>query len=143
MSKYKFDLSPETKNTVEWMLGRYHEDNRQLEEYKKDMIPSATASYSLSAGCSSGGTSNPTEDVGIKMVTSPYILWTERNCSAIGRVLDKLDKTDNDLIDLVYWKKSYNIVGAGLKVGLAKSDAYTHVNNILGLMALEIGIVSI
>jgi len=143
MSKYKFDLSPEVKVTVEWTLGRYHEDKRELERYKNDLIPSATAGYSLSGGTSKGGTSNPTENIGIKLATSPYILWTERNCAAVERVLGMLDDSDKRLIDLVYWKRAYGIVGAGTKVGLAKTDAYKHINNILGLLALEMGCVNI
>ena len=143
MSKYKFDLAPAVKTTVEWVLGRYHEDKRELERYKTDLIPSATASYSVSSGTSKGGTSNPTESVGIRMVTSPYIFWTERNCTAVERVLSMLDDTDKELIDLVYWKRTYGIVGAGAKVGLGKTDAYKHINNILGLLALEMGIVNI
>ena len=143
MSKYKFDLVPEVKTTVEWTLGRYHEDKRELEKYKNALIPSATPNYSAAGGTSKGGTSNPTESIGIRMLTSPYILWTERNCAAVERVLGMLDETDKQLIELVYWKRTYGITGAGAKVGYAKTEAYTHVNNILGLLALEMGIVSI
>lgn len=143
MSKYRFDLTKEVKDTVEWILGRYHEDKRQLEIYKNDMMPSVTQGYSHATGVSGGGVSNPTESIGMKMVTSPYILWTERNCSAIDRVLDRLSETDKQLINLVYWEKTYNVIGAGKKVGLEKTDAYKHINNILGLLALEIGIVNI
>lgn len=143
MSKYKFDLTSEVKATVEWILGRYHEDKRQLEIYKNDMMPSVTAGYSLTSGVSGGGVSNPTESIGMKMATSPYIHWTERNCSAIERVLDGLSEIDRNLIDLVYWKKSYNIMGAGFRVGLSASKAYAHINNILGLVAMEIGVVNI
>jgi len=143
LSKYKFDLSIQAKDTVEWLLERYHEDKRQLEQYKTDMIPSPTASYSQTGGTSGGDVSNPTESIAIRIVTSPYILWTERNCKAIERVLNQLSDTDKQLIDLVYWKKTYNVIGAGKKIGLEKSDAYAHINNVLGLMALEIGIVNI
>ncbi len=143
MSKYKFDLALEVKTTVEWTLGRYHEDKRELERYKNDLIPSATAGYSLSGGVSKGSTSNPTESVGIRMASSPYILWTERNCTAIERVLGMLDDTDKRLIELVYWKKAYTIIGAGAKVGLKEHATYTRINNILGLIALEMGLVNI
>jgi len=143
MSKYKFDLVPEVKNIIEWQLEHYHEYKKQLEQYKNDMIPSPTASYSLAGGTSGGSTSNPTENIGLRMATNQYILFTEQSIRAITRTLERLDKTDLDLIDLVYWKRGYNISGAGLKVGLSVSKSYQHINTILGLIALEMGYVNI
>lgn len=142
MSKYKFDLTTKAKTTVEWILERYHEDKRELEIYKRDEMPAITQGYSQTSGVSSSNISNPTANVAIRIATSPYILWTERNTSAIDRVLDKLSDTDKNLIDLVYWKKSHNVIGAGKKVGLSPSKAYVHINNILGMLALEIGVVN-
>lgn len=143
MSKYKFVLAPKVRGFVEWQLERYHEDKKQLELYKTDMIPSATASYSLTGGVSNGSVSNPTENIGLKMLTNPYILSTERSCLAIERVLCKLNETDKQLIDLVYWKRAYTIVGAGDKIGLSQRAVYQHINNVLGLIALEMGLVNI
>lgn len=143
MSKYRFDLAPKVKGIVEWHLEHYHEDKAQLESLKNEMVPSPTQDYSLTAGVSGGRQGSPTENAGIKIATNSYILATERNIKAIDRALDRLDKVDKQLIDLVYWKKAYTIVGAGMKVGLAKSDAYKHVNYILGLVALEMGLVNI
>lgn len=143
MSKYKFVLAPKVRGFVEWQLERYHEDKKQLEQFKNDLIPSATASYSLAGGVSNGSVSNPTESIGIKMVTSPYILSTERSCLAIERVLDGLNETDKKLIDLVYWKRAYTITGAAIKLHMGERTGYNHINNILGLIALEMGLVNI
>ncbi len=143
MSKYKFVLAPKVRGFVEWQLERYHEDKKQLELYKKDMIPSNTPSYSLVGGVSNGSTSNPTESFGIKMVTSPYILSTERSCMAIEKVLDGLSETDRRLIDLVYWKRAYTITGAAIKLHMSEKTGYNHINGILGLIALEMGLVNI
>ena len=107
------------------------------------MIPSTTASYSLAGGVSNGSVSNPTEIVGIKMVTSPDILSTERSCIAMENALLHCDDVDMKLIDLIYWKQSYTVIGAGITIGLEKSSTYQCVNAILGRIAIEMGLVNI
>lgn len=143
MSKfYKFDLTPQVKGFVEWQLEHYREDKRELEEYKRDAIPSATPAYSLVGGCSHG-VSRTTEDVAVRIETNVYVERLERSCKAIERVLSHLCETDMKLIDLVYWKRSHTIEGAGIAVGLSKSVTYRHVNAILGLVAKEMGLISV
>lgn len=143
MSKYKFVLAPKVRGFVEWQLERYNEDKKQLEQYKNDMIPSVTASYSPTGGIGGGGTSNPTESIGLKISTNPYILSTERSCRAIERALSHCDDVDMRLIDLIYWKQSYTVAGAGEKVGLTRSPTFARVNKILCRIALEMGLVNI
>jgi RinA family phage transcriptional activator len=143
MSKYSFALAHEIRSTVEWKLEHYHEDKKQLEQYKRDMIPSTTQSYSQTGGVTKGSTSNPTESITVRMASSAYILETERTIQAIDRVLAICDSTDSQLIDLVYWQRSYSIEGASLKVGLTKTPAYNRINNILCQIALELGYVSV
>jgi RinA family phage transcriptional activator len=140
LSKYKFDLAPKVNGFVEWQLEHYHEDKSQLEQYKNDMIPSATASYSLTGGTYSGSPGNPTERIGIKIATSPYILMTERSVKAIDVALKKCDETDKQLIELIYWKRSYTVTGAGHVIGLSQTGTYGRVNKILRLIALEMGL---
>ena len=127
---------------VEWQLEHYHEDKRQLEQYKAEMIPSPVQSYSLTAGCSHG-VSRTTENVAERIVTNQYVVQTERSCQAIERVINRLDDTDKQLVDLIYWKQSYTVEGAGMKLHLGRTSTYQHVNNILCSIALEMGYVSI
>lgn len=143
MSKYTFSLSQHVKDWVEWRLIHYHEDKRQFEEYRNDMIPNATPSYSLTGGVQGGYISKPTENSAMRMVTSQYLLIIEQTVSAIDRVLNCCDKTDIDLIDLVYWKRSHTVPGAGMIVSLSRSEAYYRINNILCLLALEMGYVNL
>ena len=143
MSRYKFSLTPKIRGFVEWQLEHYHEDKKQLEQYKNDMIPSATAGYSLTGGVSRGSVSQPTENTAVKMATSPYVMAAEKSCRDIERALERFDGIDMQLIDLVYWKRSYNIMGAGLVIGLSQRATYKHINNILCTVALEMGLVNI
>lgn len=140
--KYKFALNDKVKGYIEWQLVHYHEDKKQLEEYKADLMPSVTPGYSQTGGIRSG-VSNPTERNGLMLATNPYILTTERNIRAISRVLDKCTDSEKTMVDLVYWKQSYTISGAGKKCHYGKTAAYEHINDILCRVALEMGLVSI
>lgn len=143
MSKYKFSLNSKIKSEIEWQLEHYPEDRRQLEQFKADMIPSATASYSLTGGVSGSHTHRNTEDVATRIVSNQYIRYTEWWCCGIAKALSHFDANDMALIDLVYWKRTHTPVGAGYKVGMTRSTAYDHINSILCAIALEVGKVSI
>lgn len=141
--RYKFNLPPEIKSTVEWQLRYYREDKRQLNEIKRDMIPSGVQGYSLTAGVDGGEATRTTEDIAMKMVSAPYIRRLEITIDAIDRALERMDETDKKLIELVYWRKEYTPEGAGLIVGISRSAVYLRLNKILGLIAFELGYVSV
>ena len=141
--RYKFDLSPQIKNTVEWHLRDFKEDRRQLESLKADLIPSPTKSISPTGGLSGGLPGRDTENVAMTIMSSPYIRRIEITCEGIERAMKRMDETDKKLIDLVYWKQEYTVEGAGMKIGLSKSAAYQRINKILGSIAYELGYVSI
>ena len=141
--RYKFSLPSEIKATVEWQLRYYREDKRQLNEIKRDMIPSGVQGYSLTAGVDGGESTRTTEDIAMKMVSAPYIRRLEITIDAIDRALERMDETDKKLIELVYWRKEYTPEGAGLIVGISRSAVYLRLNKILGLIAFELGYVSV
>lgn len=141
--RYKFSLPPEIKATVEWQLRYYREDKRQLNEIKRDMIPSGVQGYSLTAGVDGGEATRTTENIAMKMVSAPYIRRLEITIDAIERALERMDDIDKKLIELVYWRKEYTPEGAGLIVGISRSAVYLRLNKILGLIAFELGYVSV
>ena len=141
MSRRKYALHPRIRGYVEWQLEHYHEDKRQLAEYKAAMMPSVTPNYSLAPGGS--GISNPTEQAAIRLTTSTYILSLERGISAVDRVLSQLDDNDKALINLIYWQRSYTVVGAAAKIGWSSAQAYRRLNKILCLVALEEGLINV
>ena len=140
--RYRFSLNSKIKGYIEWQLEHYHEDKKQLEQYRASLMPSGTHKYSPTAGVKTG-VSTPTEDIAIRLATDPYILTTERNINAITRVLEKCDDTDIKLIELYYWKQTHTLVGAAGKAGLTKSPAYERINRIICMTALEMGLVNI
>ena len=140
MSKYKFSLSGQIRGYIEWQLEHFKEDKRQLEQYKNEIMQQGAINYS--AAPSHSGISNPTEKAGILLTSSPYILTTERNIQAIEKVLERCDKADLTLIDLIYWRRTHTVEGAGMKVNYSRRTAYRKINSIICMVALEMGLVS-
>ncbi|MGN0627464.1 MAG: hypothetical protein ACI4IT_05840 [Oscillospiraceae bacterium] len=140
MSKYLFNLPPKIKRYIEYELEHFNENKRWLKETEDNMMPRITPTLSFVGG--GGGVNKSTEKTAIKIASSIYIRRTEENIRALERVFNKLDNTDKMLIELVYFRKTHTVIGAGLKVNLDKSAAYRHINNILGLIALEMGLIT-
>lgn len=138
--KYKFSLNEKVKGIVEWELEHYKESKSELEREKANIIPSAVPSYNAMPG--SHEPSRQTEQIALKIATSAYISRLEKSVNAIESIVSKLDTTDKKLIELVYWQRSYNIVGAGIKVGLSQAQAYRRINGILCVLAVELGFVT-
>ena len=141
MGKYKYSLNEKIKGYVEFQLAHYNEIKRDLDREKDAMMPSTVAKYGIGGGHGSDA-SRTTENIGLRMVTSPYIRNLEQTADALGRVIGKLDDTDLKLVDLVYWKGSYTVEGAAMIAGIGKSAAYSRINDILGRAAIELGCVN-
>ena len=140
--KYKFSLSLGIKRTVEWHLEHYPEDKRELEAYKRSLIPSPTQSISPTAGVSGGEPHRSTEDIVLRIISSPYIRMLEITCKAIEEALSAEDDTTRKLVELIYWRREYTVEGAGAKLCMSKNSAYRRINNVLARIALEMGYVS-
>ena len=137
--RYKFTVTGKIRDFVEWQLTHYWENTKQLEQYKMDMIPSPTPSYSLTGGGGGNSESRPSEQLVLRMVTDRYIVETTRIVESIKSVLEHTSDDDLRLIDLVYWKQTYSIEGAGMILNMSKSTAYRRVNDILTAIAVELG----
>lgn len=141
--RYKYSVPTGIRNAVEWHLEHYPEDKRQLEQYKREMIPSPTQSYSLTAGVDGGEAHRSTEEVALRIASAQYVRMLEITCTAVEKALKAEDEIGRKLVSLVYWRKEYTIEGAGLKLHVSKSSAYRKINKIISRVAYEIGYVSI
>lgn len=141
MGRYKYSLNEKIKGYVEFQLAHYNEIKRDLGREKDAMMPSTVAKYGA-GGVHGSEASRTTENIGLRMATSPYIRNLELTAAALGRVISTLDETDLKLVDLVYWKGSYTVEGAAMIAGIGKSAAYTRINDILGRAAIELGCVN-
>lgn len=134
-------LQPRIRDFVAWQLEHYQQNRQQLEEVKRDMIPSATPKYAPSGGHSNEA-SRSTEDIALQITSSVYVQHLERTVKAIEAVISKLDSTDTQLISLVYFQGSYTVTGAAQIVNLSQAAAYNHINSVLTAIALELGLIN-
>lgn len=137
--KYRYRLPSEIKAVAEWQLQRYPQDKAQLANL--DVVNAPISRYGGTAVHHSG-TSRPTEDTALLMVSTPYILRMETGVKAVDRALSDADQTDRALVDMVFWKQSHNVEGAALAAHIAKSAAFVRINTILGAVAYWMGYLS-
>lgn len=134
-------LQPRIRDFVAWQLEHYHDNKRQLEEIRCEMIPSPTPTYGGS-GSHSNEAHRTTEDVALQISSSAYLRNLEQTVRAIDYVVARLDETDLKLLGLVYFKGTYTVDGAAQIVNLSRRAAYNHINNVLVAVAMELGLVN-
>ena len=61
----------------------------------------------------------------------------------IRYVVDRLDMTDLQLVELVYFKGTHTVEGAAIIVGLSRTAAFNHINKVLTAVALELGLINV
>lgn len=136
-------LSPRVRGFIEWRLEHYREDKRILQEYRAELLPSNTARYGLEAAGGHGGNGRPTEAMGVKLTTNPYILELERAVAAVEHVTGRLSPERLRLVELVYWRGTHTIEGAAAALHVSRRTAYRWANEILTAVALELGYTAI
>lgn len=142
MSKTISTLNPRVRGFVEWRLEHYREDKRALGEYRAQLMPSNTPRYSLTPGGGSD-TGRPTEEIAARLAMNPYILELERAIDAIDHVLTRLPADKMRLVDLVYFRGTHTVSGAGEALHLSRRTAYRYVNEVLTAIAAELGYTSV
>lgn len=136
--KCKSTLTRELKGYIEFALRHYCERQRELEQYRADMMPSHTTHID-GIGAMGGKTTDITADTALRLATDTYILRAEMNCRAITCALTGIDDTDQKLIGLVYWKSTHTPEGAAQVANISTSQAYRRLNRILYRIAVEMG----
>lgn len=114
------------KNFVELQLEKSR-DSRLIEARRKYLISQAK------------GSEDPVATAALMIVNDAYLCNADLTSWAIKSVLDALDPIDQRLIDLLYFKRSHTVTGAGLEVGLSKTQAYQHRNAIITQIARKLG----
>lgn len=136
----KYSLPPKIRGIVEYQLEHYYDSRRELKDAERDMMPSNTPKYSLDpAGHSEA--SRTTENVAIKIMASKYLVEIEKTVNAVEHITSRLSTEDYKLIDLVFFKGTHTITGAGLSLNMSQRTAYRHVDAILTELARELGLI--
>lgn len=142
IAKYNFTLAPALRDFIEWQLEYYHDNKRQLNSFKENMIPSQISQYGHKAGSSFDSEKRPTEDITIRR-NPEYIMEQERIINAIESVLTKLSESDMEIIRLKYWSGELTPDGIALMLNIDKSTLYYRLNNIMVEIARRLGLVNI
>ena len=135
-------LQPRVRDFVAWQLEHYQINRAQLESIKRDLIPSPTPTCGGSEGRSIEA-HRTTEDITIQISSSAYVRQLEQTVAAIRYVVDRLDMTDLQLVELVYFKGTHTVEGAAIIVGLSRTAAFSHINKVLTAVALELGLINV
>lgn len=142
MSKYKYTLPHNIRKMCEYQLRHYKRDKKELDEYKAQFLPSMAVNYD-SLHVSGGTEQRQVEDSVIRMTTSAHVLHLEKSISAVEHALALCDNVDLRIIELVDFRRSHSVIGAGAEVGLTEVPAYNRRNRILMDIALEMGYVDL
>ena len=127
------------KDYIIYELQMYHENKRQLEEYKRDILEGKD--YTVSDMPRGGMTSDNTYSKCEKLLSSAYILKTEQMINVIESVINSLDKNRFKAIELLYFKKTHTVIGVSLEVYAHTATVYRWVDDVVYLIAKELGYV--
>lgn len=143
MSKYKFTLYPDLRQFIESQIRYFHENKRQLNSLKNNMIPSQISRYGSHESIGFDSEKRPTEDISIKIASDRYIFQLELAVNNIEAVYNSLSDMDKEIIRLKYWDNTLTPEGIALKVGIDKTTMYYRLNNILVEIARRLGYVDL
>lgn len=138
----KYYLKPAIKSYIEYILRIYCKRQKELAQYRTDMMPSYTVKLD-GAGSMGGKLADITADTAVRLVTDTYILRAELNCRAVKLALHGIDDTDATLIKLVYFDETHKPDGAANEANISVSQAYERIKKILYRIAVELGEVNI
>ncbi len=130
-------LNRKVKSYILYEIEMYHENKKQLEAYRRDIIE---ASPQPPDGQPRGnGLSNPVESKAIKIDSSAYIRRTEQTVRAIERAFERVDHNHYRVIDMMYWRRTHTAIGAGMVLKASKSTVYNWIDDVVMLVAKELG----
>ncbi len=140
MGRTSTKLQPQIKTWCEWHLVNYRQYRKDIERYRRELIPSAVSNYSL-VPRGKGGINRTTENTTLHILADRYFLETQKVIDAVEFTLEQLPEDDRRLIELVYLNKNnrYSPEGAATQLCMSKSAAYRKLNKALTLLALELG----
>ena len=130
-------LNRKIKSYILYEIEMYHENKRQLAEYKQDIIE---ASPLPADGQPRGsGLSNPVESKAIKIDSSAYIRKTEQTIKAIERAFSRVSSNHYRVFELMYWRKTHTAIGAAMELHAHKATIYRWINEVVMIVAKELG----
>ena len=125
-----------TKKRVKEELYGYWDNQKKLEELKKEIIESSPGP--ADGQPKGNGTGNPTESKAIRMMTSRAILVVAERLHYIDNAVSRLNEEEREIFEIIF-KKKLNQRAAETYECISKSQYYNLYNKIIYLAAIELG----
>lgn len=125
-----------TKKRVKEELYGYWDNQKKLEELKKEIIESSPGP--ADGQPKGNGTGNPTESKTIRMMTSRAILVVAERLHYINNAVSRLNDEEREIFEIIF-KKKLNQRAAETYEYITKSQYYNLYNKIIYLAAIELG----
>lgn len=126
-----------TLKHIEQELYDYKENKKYLEELKLNEIEASPDPDEPHGS----GTSNPTERIGLRLLSSKEILWLEHRLQAIDRVIElfKQDQVMNLLIEYKYFNRDLTDLGVANKLNIGTTTYYRKKKLLLNELKKSLG----
>lgn len=123
---------------IDYELQHYEENKKKLEELRLDIIDSSPEpSDGQPRGNSTG---NPTEQKGIKLISSTVLLKIENTIKVIDKVYNQLNDEYKLFFDWNY-KKCVGVVKTCIEVNISERTYYNMRDKIVYNVGIEMGLI--
>ena len=133
MNKYK--LPKHVRNFIKSELYNYEFNKKKLKEMQDDILYATSTSDGQPKG---NATSDATYNKVEKLITSRSILIVTDKINKIERALNKLDKSDKEVVELIFFK-GHGQIYAQRNDNISKDIYYNTMNKMIYLTAIEYG----
>ncbi len=139
MSEHTRAMPPEIRGIIKYRLEHYHLHRQELASTFSDLLPSNTAQLTHERKAHSNVSRN-VEDIAVSIAENTYLREIEKSVNAIEYVVTRLSDEDKKIIELVYWRKTHTLTGAGTALNMSRRTVYRHADGILTALAKEMGL---
>lgn len=105
-----------------------------------DALPSNTAQLTHERKARNG-VGRGVENNSISLAENAYLREIEKSVNAIEYVVGRLTDENRKLVEMVYFRATHTITGAGIELNMSQRTAYRHADAILTALAMELGLI--
>ena len=124
---------------IDYELQHYEDNKKKLDEIREEILEASPLPPDGQPK-GQGGTSNPTEQKTVKLISSVAIMKIEKTIQAIDKVYDCLETDYKTFFDWNY-KKNAGIVRTCQEVGIAERTFYNMRDKIVYNVGMELGLI--
>ncbi len=130
-----YKIPRESWRVIEVKIRRYPENKRLYEEELNDLVHRTPGNDGMPRG---SGTSNPTEELAIKIAENPRLSRMKREIEAVESVYKDLSSEHQNVIEVRFWTNRYKNVSY-LRMETLVSYKEAQIRRICGLFIKSVG----